>query len=206
MMGRRAQTYSKSTESSDVTTLSTSSLNNEHSVPRGRSTLLDSITSVDEGVQTGIGSERELGKRDVVGDSGREMDHGDVERRVSLPRLLEDEQRVVGLETSDEHERVESVPLEGSGDFSEIDVGKGSVGSELGSTSGRPAVDSEPIELGDVVGEETVESVVDRVRGVTSGETVSDGLTGGGVHSSSGSSNTEVEREEDGWKSVSKLS
>lgn len=113
--------------------------------------------------------------------------------RVGLSSLLEDEERVVGLESTDEHECVEPVSLEGSGNLSEVDVRESSVGSKLRSTSSGPPIDSEPVELRDVVGEKTVEAVVDGEGGVASRETVSDGLSSGSVHSSGGSTNAEGE-------------
>lgn len=104
---------------------------------------------------------------------------------------VEHEEGSVSLESSDEHERVELVLLEGGGDSSEVDVGKGSVSSELRPSSSSPSIDSEPVELGDVVFEETVESVVDRDGGVAPRETVSDHLSGRGVHSSGGGPDAE---------------
>jgi hypothetical protein len=73
------KTYSESSKRSDVATLSSSSLNNEDSVPRGRGTLLDGVAGVDESVEGGVRSKGELGQRDVVRDGGREMHHRDVE-------------------------------------------------------------------------------------------------------------------------------
>lgn len=186
-----SKAHSESSQSSDVSRVSSSGLDDEDSVPAGGSTLFDGIASLDQRVQTGVASEGEVGKRDVVGDGSGEVNHGDVEGGVAGSSLVEDEKSGVGLESSDEHERVELVLLEGGGDSSKIDVGESSVGSELGSSSSSPSVDSEPVELRDVVLEKTVESVVDGDGGVSSRETVSNHLSGSGVHSSGGGSNTE---------------
>jgi len=118
-----------------------------------------------------------------------------VEGGIAGSSLVEDEKSGVGLESSNEHERVELVLLESGGDSSKIDVGKSSVGTELGTSSSSPSVDSEPVELRDVVLEKTVESVVDGDGGVASRETVSNHLSSSGVHSSGSGSDAEVGEE-----------
>lgn len=192
---QRKETHGEGSKSSDVSRVSSSGLDDEDSVPASGSTLLDGIASLDQGVQTGVGSEGEVGERDVVGNGSGEVDHRDVEGGVAGSSLVEDEKSGVGLESSDEHERVELVLLESGGNSSKIHVGESSVGTELGTSSSSPSVDSEPVELRDVILKKTVESVVDGDGGVSSREAVSNHLSSSGVHSSRGGSDAGVGRE-----------
>ena len=122
------------------------------------------------------------------------MHHRDVERRVQLACIVEDEQGVEGFEPADEHEAVEVVLLETGGDGTEVDVGKGTVRPELGATAGGPAVDTEPGEFVDVVVEETTETIVHGEGDVTLLDTVTDCRAGGGVHPSSRSTNATMDK------------
>jgi len=174
------------TERSNVPALSAGRLDDKDAVPAGRGRLLDGVAGVDEGVERRVGAERELSQRDIVGDGRREMDHRDVERGVVGPGLLEDDERVVGLETADEEEAVERVLLELERDVAEVDVGQRPVGAELGATARRPAIDSEPVELAHIVLEQAVEAVVDGDGRVAARQAVADGLPGRGVHAAGG--------------------
>lgn len=89
------------------------------------------------------------------------MNERDAKGGVLLAALLEDVEGGHSLETTDNEESVNLVLGELGGDASEVGVGEGTVGSELGSTASRPLVDTEPAELGDIAVQETDESVVD---------------------------------------------
>lgn len=72
-------------------------------------------------------------------------------------------------------------------DGAEVDVWQSAIRSEFRTAAGHPAVDSKPGEFVQVVIEEAAEAVVDGERGVTLANTVADGGTGGGVHTTCGS-------------------
>jgi hypothetical protein len=80
----REKTYSESTKHSDVTTSSSLSLDDEDSVPRGRSGLLDGVASFDEDVDRRIGPDRPFGDRNVVRDGGGKVDERDFESLVAV--------------------------------------------------------------------------------------------------------------------------
>lgn len=74
----------ESSDGSDVPRSATLSLDNEDSAPRGGSRLSDSIAVIDERVEASIGADRVLCAWNIVGDSGREHDHGYLESIVLL--------------------------------------------------------------------------------------------------------------------------
>jgi hypothetical protein len=85
----------------------------------------------------------------------------DTKGGVVLAALLEDVEGGHSFEATDDEESVDLVLGELGRDASEVGIGEGTVGTELGSTASRPLVDTEPAELGDVAVEETNESIVD---------------------------------------------
>ena len=126
------------------------------------------------------------------------MRHRDIERRVQLACIVEDQQRVEGFKSTDEHERLYVVFLEAGGDGAEVDVGEGTICTELGASTGGPAIDTEPGEFVDIVVEETAETVVHGEWGVALFDAVADSGTCCGVHPSSRRANAVMGRESEG--------
>ena len=120
------------------------------------------------------------------------MHHRDVKRRIVLPSLLQDEQRAERLKAADHDEGVEVILLELGGDGAQVYVRQLTVRAELGPATRRPVVDAEPGELVDVVVEETWETVVDGEGFVALADTVTDGCSRGGVHTTGGGTDARI--------------
>lgn len=185
-------THSQGTERSDVTALSTLRLNNKDSVPAGGCRLLDCVTGIDQRVQRRIATEREVRKRDVVGDRAGQVDHGDLEGGVRSPVLLEDHDRVERLESTDDEQGIDVVSLEGAGHLSEIRAWQCPVRTEVSTTSGRPCVDSQPGQFGHIIVDQALETVVDRDGRVSAVVAESDSLSSSGVHSTGRGADADV--------------
>lgn len=150
-MRHSAETYSQCTQSSNVTRHATLCFDDEDSVSTGRSTLLDGITRVDQGIQTRVTSERKVGKGHIVGKRSRQVAHRDLEAGIVASGVFQDLQRMPSFKSADHEQSVESMRLESGGDSTQVDVGQGSVGAEFGTTSRGPVVDPQPGELVDIV-------------------------------------------------------
>lgn len=118
----QTSTNSQSAKRSDIPTLPALRLNDEHPIPTRARALLDRIARIDQRVERGIATKRELGHRDVVADRCGEMDERDAECRVVFARLEQDAQGGEGFEAADHEERVELVFLELGGYGPEVDV------------------------------------------------------------------------------------
>ena len=137
-------------------------LNHKDPIPTRARALLDRIARIQQRVQTRIAPETELCQRDVIADRRRQMDHGDMQRGVRLPRLIEYQERVERLEPANQQQPVKFMFLEPRCNSPDIDIGQGAVRAEFGPAARSPVVHFEPCELGDVVFEEAFEAVVDR--------------------------------------------
>ena len=115
-----------------------------------------------------------------------------MERGVMFPRRLQNQQRPIRLEPADHDQRVEFVLLELGRDATQVNVGQFAVRAEFGSAAGHPVVDAEPGELVDVVVEETWETVVDGEGFVALADTVTDGCSSGGVHTTGGGTDARI--------------
>lgn len=133
-MGKRG-THGKGSEHGNVTASSSLSLNHENTIPTSTSTLLDRVASVDEHVDTRIGSDTPLGDGNIVGNGGGKVNERDTKFRVLLTSSFEDLETDHTLETSDDEERVDLVFAELGSDAGEVSVGQSSVGSEFRSTT-----------------------------------------------------------------------
>lgn len=118
------------------------------------------------------------------------MDDWDVECRIILPTLFENEQRAERFETADHHQRMEVVLLELRCDCAEVDVGEFTVRAEFGAPAGHPVVNSEPGKLVNVVIEQAYEAIVDGERFVALADTVTDSRTSCCIHTTCWGTNT----------------
>lgn len=180
---RRA--YSKRAHRGNISALASLSLNNKHPVPTRTRTLLDRITSINQRVQARVAAQAVLRHRDIVANCRRQVYHGDMERRIMLTTLIEQQQRVERLESTDEHDTVELELLELGCDGADVDGGQGAVGAQLGTTACHPGVDAQPRRLIDVVVKQAAEAVVHRESDVSLFEAVANCRAGRGVHPTS---------------------
>lgn len=156
--------------------------------------MLDGIAVVNQGVQTGVATNRVLGTRDVVGDGCRKNDDGDLESVVVASGLAKLRDGCESLETTDNEESIDLVVGKGVRDTIVVLGRSSTVGSNLGTTLAGPVLGVEPLDLADrgflilVVAGESRETVVEGERSVTTGKTVGSGGTGGSVHTTSGGS------------------
>ena len=184
------KTYRQGTHRSDVSTLAALRLDDKHPIPTRTRTLLDGIACIDERVQTRVAPQTELGHRHVVRDRRGKVHHRDVERGVVLASSLEDQQRIEGFKSTDEHQPVNIVLLEAGGDGTEIDVGQCAVRPEFGSTPRHPSVYTEPRKLVDCIIKKAPETIVHREGCVTLFDAVPHCGAGRGIHTTCRRTNT----------------
>ena len=184
------KTYRQGTHRSDVSTLAALRLDDKHPIPTRTRTLLDGIACIDERVQTRVAPQTELGHRHVVRDRRREVHHRNVERRVVLASILEDQQRIEGFKSTDEHQPVNIVLLEAGGDGTEIDVGQCAVRPEFRPTPRHPSVYTEPRKLVDCIIKKAPETIVHREGCVTLFDAVPHCGAGRGIHTTCRRTNT----------------
>ena len=126
--------------------------------------LSDPVADLRDLVEGRVGSEAEVGARNVVADRRRENDDRDLELRILVPVLHEQEGRVEGLEPPEHQDAADLLLPDLLGHQVELPGRQGSLRSELGSSDGGPSVDGSPRQLEDLSFEETLESVGDTDR------------------------------------------
>ena len=79
--------------------------------------LPDPVADLRDLVEGSVRAEAEVRPRHVVGDGGRQHDHGDAELLVLVPGLRQLKDRVEGLEAADEEDAMDVVLAQGRGDL-----------------------------------------------------------------------------------------